>query len=455
MVAAEGNIMRKTPQEAYDLIENMTQHHFQWNAKVYYDTTPDMSAHYFDSTYTSIAPVEVLGKQTAYTIQSVQPQPGPSHPNSVYYLESDESDEDEPSEVLVIQRSIHHLSVSPTSSFDPIVGSLSPLPTPFGDSDSLLEETDTFFSHSDDSLPDYETFCFDIEEKSSGSTTSQYHFSLLEYESFHFDLSIDQFPPADMSDLYHEEFVDELAHIISLPEYDRFYFDLKDDPVEVTKLFKENIPKTSTEDLTRNELNDFPLILSDCDSNFSKELFEINIVYLPSVFTPGTKKFRESQARDSDKKSASQEATRVYPSTPKPKASARRKMSDSYTSITPPTTTSTPTSITTVVVAPRLTTTAKGKQPAKAKSPYDPSETMATTIEQQVALDEALVPSTKRLRIGRSNFRLPLEIQSKEPTLQVVYDVLRGCPFFKAFFVTADVPEIYMQEFWATAYVHQ
>nr|GEZ44668.1 hypothetical protein [Tanacetum cinerariifolium] len=29
------------------------------------------------------------------------------------------------------------------------------------------------------------------------------------------------------------------------------------------------------------------------------------------------------------------------------------------------------------------------------------------------------------------------------------------CPFFKAFLVTADVPEIYMHEFWATAYVHQ
>nr|GEW23793.1 hypothetical protein [Tanacetum cinerariifolium] len=80
---------------------------------------------------------------------------------------------------------------------------------------------------------------------------------------------------------------------------------------------------------------------------------------------------------------------------------------------------------------------------------------MATTIEQQVALDEALVPSIKRLRIGRSNFRLPSDIQSKESTLQVVYDVLRRSPFFKAFLVTADVPEIYMQEFWATSYVHQ
>nr|GEU84712.1 hypothetical protein [Tanacetum cinerariifolium] len=72
----------------------------------------------------------------------------------------------------------------------------------------------------------------------------------------------------------------------------------------------------------------------------------------------------------------------------------------------------------------------------------------------RVALDEALVPSTKRLRIGRSNFSLPSDIQSKESTLQVVYDVLRRCPFFQAFLVTADVPEIYMQEFWATAIVH-
>nr|GEX89093.1 hypothetical protein [Tanacetum cinerariifolium] len=71
------------------------------------------------------------------------------------------------------------------------------------------------------------------------------------------------------------------------------------------------------------------------------------------------------------------------------------------------------------------------------------------------ALDESLVPSTQRLRIGRSNFRLPSDIQSKESTLQLVYDVLRRCPFFKAFLVIADVPEIYMQELWATAYVHQ
>nr|GEZ27235.1 hypothetical protein [Tanacetum cinerariifolium] len=80
---------------------------------------------------------------------------------------------------------------------------------------------------------------------------------------------------------------------------------------------------------------------------------------------------------------------------------------------------------------------------------------MATTIEQQEALDEALVPSAQRLRIRRSNFRLPSDIQSKEPTLQVVYDVLCRSPFFRAFLVMTDVPKIYMQEFWATAKVHQ
>nr|GFB04332.1 hypothetical protein [Tanacetum cinerariifolium] len=79
---------------------------------------------------------------------------------------------------------------------------------------------------------------------------------------------------------------------------------------------------------------------------------------------------------------------------------------------------------------------------------------MDTTIDQQVTMDEAFVPHAKRLRIGKINFRLLSDIKSKESTLQLVYDVLRLCPFFKAFLVTADVPKIYMQEFWATATVH-
>nr|GEY34597.1 hypothetical protein [Tanacetum cinerariifolium] len=82
------------------------------------------------------------------------------------------------------------------------------------------------------------------------------------------------------------------------------------------------------------------------------------------------------------------------------------------------------------------------------------SRTMDMTINQQVALDEALVPHASRLRIGKSNFRLRSDITSKESTLQVVYDVLRLILFYKSFLVTADVPEIHMQEFLATAIVY-
>ncbi|GKC00687.1 reverse transcriptase domain-containing protein [Tanacetum coccineum] len=115
------------------------------------------------------------------------------------------------------------------------------------DSESLLEETDTLLSQIDDSFPEYETFCLNIkekisgsttshsdlslpdyevfcfEEKSSGSTTSHSNHSLPEYDSFIFDLSIDPFPSADRSVSHHEEFADELAHIISPPKYEIAY----------------------------------------------------------------------------------------------------------------------------------------------------------------------------------------------------------------------------------------
>nr|GEU50245.1 uncharacterized mitochondrial protein AtMg00810-like [Tanacetum cinerariifolium] len=80
--------------------------------------------------------------------------------------------------------------------------------------------------------------------------------------------------------------------------------------------------------------------------------------------------------------------------------------------------------------------------------------TMDIIIDQQVALDEALVPHASQLRIGKSNFRLRSNLKSEESTLQVVYDVLKLTPFYKAFLVIADVPKIYMQEFWAAAIVH-
>nr|GFA57127.1 hypothetical protein [Tanacetum cinerariifolium] len=67
---------------------------------------------------------------------------------------------------------------------------------------------------------------------------------------------------------------------------------------------------------------------------------------------------------------------------PKPKASARRKRGGSDSTTTPPTAVASLRPITTIAAAPRLTATAKGKQPAKATSPYDPSEVERTEAEQ-------------------------------------------------------------------------
>nr|GEX52715.1 reverse transcriptase domain-containing protein [Tanacetum cinerariifolium] len=79
---------------------------------------------------------------------------------------------------------------------------------------------------------------------------------------------------------------------------------------------------------------------------------------------------------------------------------------------------------------------------------------MDTTQAQQKDLDDALVAPANRLNIGKCNLQLIFTLKSKEPTLQVVLDALKLTPFYKGFETTADVPEIYMQEFWATTSIH-
>nr|GEZ52663.1 hypothetical protein [Tanacetum cinerariifolium] len=129
---------------------------------------------------------------------------------------------------------------------------------------SLLEETNTF----DNSLPEFETFCFGVEEISSGSTTTHFDISLPEYEVFYddhareissgsstthsdsslyatfiFDLSINPFPPADRSDFY--EFTDEIIPFISPPEYDCFLFKVEPNSRDFTKDVVEDISLTN------------------------------------------------------------------------------------------------------------------------------------------------------------------------------------------------------------------
>nr|GFC69147.1 hypothetical protein [Tanacetum cinerariifolium] len=144
-------------------------------------------------------------------------------------------------DLLISEIEVFKDNPTPSSEFLTKSSSISPK--------SVLEETTTFHN----SLPEFENFCFDLEEISSGSTTThsdislpeydafsfyddhieeirngstttQSDISLLEYDSFIFDLSNDQFPPTDRSAFTHEEFGDKPAHIISPPEYDCFYF---------------------------------------------------------------------------------------------------------------------------------------------------------------------------------------------------------------------------------------
>ncbi|GKF73941.1 hypothetical protein Tco_0220273, partial [Tanacetum coccineum] len=88
---------------------------------------------------------------------------------------------------------IESLKDNPTP--DRVLESPSPFPIPVVDSDAFFEESDTFLSHSDKSLPEFESFSDQTEETRSGSTTTHVNYSLPEFESFHFDPSFPRPPP--------------------------------------------------------------------------------------------------------------------------------------------------------------------------------------------------------------------------------------------------------------------
>ncbi|GJW90247.1 hypothetical protein Tco_0167800 [Tanacetum coccineum] len=142
---------------------------------------------------------------------------------------------------------IDALRDNPTPSSEVVIKSTSTFPNLFLEEtntfDNSIPESETFrfnleeissgspTTHSELSLPDYKAFYVDndhFKERSSGSTTTHVDFS--QYDSFIFDLSNDQFPPADRSDFNHEEFADELTHImhqLPLPELNVFKFKIE------------------------------------------------------------------------------------------------------------------------------------------------------------------------------------------------------------------------------------
>ncbi|GJV90534.1 hypothetical protein Tco_1538347 [Tanacetum coccineum] len=82
--------------------------------------------------------------------------------------------------------------------------------------------------------------------KVCGGYHTQVDFS--QYDSFIFDLSNDQFPPAYRSNLYHEEFADELAHIMSLLNLECFKFKVDLDLGDLTSIdlgIRKNVSTTN------------------------------------------------------------------------------------------------------------------------------------------------------------------------------------------------------------------
>ncbi|GJS35819.1 retrovirus-related pol polyprotein from transposon TNT 1-94 [Tanacetum coccineum] len=69
---------------------------------------------------------------------------------------------------------------------------------------------------------------------------------------------------------------------------------------------------------------------------------------------------------------------------------------------------------------------------------------------QQATLDNALVPLEKRLKIERCNARIAFSKPQREETYQVTLEALKLSICYPAFVITAEVPEIYMHQFWST-----
>ncbi|GJT62559.1 hypothetical protein Tco_1006092 [Tanacetum coccineum] len=75
---------------------------------------------------------------------------------------------------------------------------------------------------------------------------------------------------------------------------------------------------------------------------------------------------------------------------------------------------------------------------------------MNPSAANQIALDNALVASEARLKIGECNRRIEFTKPQREATYQVTLDALKLSPCYPAFLITTGVPEIYMHQFWNT-----
>nr|GEZ54663.1 reverse transcriptase domain-containing protein [Tanacetum cinerariifolium] len=127
---------------------------------------------------------------------------------------------------------------------------------------SFLEKTNTF----DDSLPELENFCFDLEEISSGNTNIHYDISLPDYEGFSFyDDHIEEISSGSTTN--HSN--------ISLSEYDSFIFDLSNDSSSTSP--KSFLEETNTFHNCLPELENFCFYLEEITSGSTTTHSDISL----------------------------------------------------------------------------------------------------------------------------------------------------------------------------------
>nr|GEZ48297.1 hypothetical protein [Tanacetum cinerariifolium] len=195
-----------------------------WNLPAFYNNGDDDDVDY------TIAIILVLSTEEPDNSLSMRDE----HLDTIPVTESDE----------VIKSSVEDLVPIP-SEFEGIPDTMCDVhlvnnPTPLEAKDHfeiVINSNDDYSSSGDDSL-----------YNENIDTTTHSDISLSEYDSFIFDLLNNQFPPIDRSDFTHEEFSDELAHIISPLKYDCFYFRDLPDPGELMYVLnfeiRENLSTT-------------------------------------------------------------------------------------------------------------------------------------------------------------------------------------------------------------------
>ncbi|GKF83986.1 hypothetical protein Tco_0248884, partial [Tanacetum coccineum] len=156
---------------------------------------------------------------------------------------------------------IKYLNNNPTP--DHVFKSPSSVPIPVTNSDSFFEKSDTSFSFSDNSLPEFETFSDHTEETRSGSTTIHANNSLSKYDSFLFEVEPDQggLISIVIFNISNDPFLE-------LPEFESFHFDLYDNlsfprppseppNVEISSIIETDVPViNNVDELNKDECFD-------------------------------------------------------------------------------------------------------------------------------------------------------------------------------------------------------